>query len=521
MTILLLLALLLPLNGVQSFVAPKDRIIPSVTASPLLVSTLQPADDTTKKLSDDEGPQLGAWMPLGSASSLTGLTPVQIRVCGIDIAVWHEPLPKDAKKDAVATEWSALVDACPHRLAPLSQGRVDPESGCIECPYHGWQFDGDGALKALPQLEEGRTIDAAMAKKGAAATSLPVHAAGDLLFVFLPSDITGESWPISLLPEDHYPYLKDRIERGTTYYSRNLPYSLDFLLENFMDPAHIPFAHHSIQGTRDDATHIDMKEMANNFTHVECSFVDISGKVQRDGVLSFQRPAFYHFRIRANETAEYEPRLLIFTSPVEEGKCRVIMPDFQFKFVPKWLGHLGSNRFLNSDTWLHDAERAARMSNTINKQKGSVAVGAARAGRKPTTGLNYNFATESDLGPALFRRWWKKHGFADSPPNSFGPAAASNLPMHALSRAEQIDPWDHAKHCSSCRLALKRMRILQNMTIAGAAIGAILSRNKPPVAGVLILFGLYAHNFLRKFATTIEGNNHRSEIAERSVAAIK
>lgn len=53
---------------------------------------------------------------------------------------------------------------------------------------------------------------------------------------------------ITLLPEHHYPYLQDKIDSGATYYSRDLPYSLDFLLENFMDPAHIPFAHHSLQG---------------------------------------------------------------------------------------------------------------------------------------------------------------------------------------------------------------------------------------------------------------------------------
>ena len=76
--------------------------------------------------------QLGAWMPIGSASSLTGINPSRHRICGIDIAVWHKPLPKKSKRNAVATEWSAMVDACPHRLAPLSQGRVDPKSGCIE-----------------------------------------------------------------------------------------------------------------------------------------------------------------------------------------------------------------------------------------------------------------------------------------------------------------------------------------------------------------------------------------------------
>lgn len=36
----------------------------------------------------------------------------------------------------VAAQWQAVLDTCPHRLAPLSEGRID-ESGCIECPYHG------------------------------------------------------------------------------------------------------------------------------------------------------------------------------------------------------------------------------------------------------------------------------------------------------------------------------------------------------------------------------------------------
>jgi len=500
----------------------------TAASSPLFREAILSLSDTatavdtassTNDAPDDPQFQLGAWMPIGSASALTGLNPVQIRVCGLDIAVWHKPLPKGAKKDAVATEWSTLVDACPHRLAPLSQGRVDPETGCIECPYHGWSFDTDGSLQALPQLDEGRNID-----NGARATSLPVHLAGDLLFVFLPTDVTGESWPISRLPEQHYPYLEEKINKGATYFSRDLPYSLDFLLENFMDPAHIPYAHNSLQSTRDDGSPIEMKVMANNFTHVEASFKDISRGKQRDGVLSFERPAFFHFRTRANETAEYTPNLLIFCAPIEEGKCRVLMPNFAMKNVPTWLGHAGSNRFLNSDTWLHDVERTARIKmDTINKQQGSVAVGAAALGRKPTDGLNYVLASKSDLGPSLFRKWWSKHGFADSPPNSFGPASASSLQKtKALSRAEQIDPWHHhAKNCNKCRRALGKMRLLQKLSTACAAIGAILLRNKPPIAIALVLAGLYAHNFLRKFATVIEGNNHRAEIADRSVAAIK
>lgn len=45
---------------------------------------------------------------------------------------------------------ACLTDRCPHRSAPLSAGRV--VAGGIECPYHGWQFDGSGRCRAMPAL---------------------------------------------------------------------------------------------------------------------------------------------------------------------------------------------------------------------------------------------------------------------------------------------------------------------------------------------------------------------------------
>jgi pheophorbide a oxygenase len=37
-------------------------------------------------------------------------------------------------------DWHAFHDQCPHRLAALSEGRI--EDGELACSYHGWQFDG-------------------------------------------------------------------------------------------------------------------------------------------------------------------------------------------------------------------------------------------------------------------------------------------------------------------------------------------------------------------------------------------
>jgi phenylpropionate dioxygenase-like ring-hydroxylating dioxygenase large terminal subunit len=46
---------------------------------------------------------------------------------------------------------AAVLDRCPHRNFPLSQGRVAP-SGALQCGYHGWQLDARGACVAVPGL---------------------------------------------------------------------------------------------------------------------------------------------------------------------------------------------------------------------------------------------------------------------------------------------------------------------------------------------------------------------------------
>ena len=248
-------------------------------------SITDPEDDATI---EDHKNQLGAWIPVGSAKALTGIGPQRIRVMGLDLVVWHKPVDeKETKKanrklpwnksqiEGTATEWSILADVCPHRLAPLSQGRVDPETGCIECPYHGWQFDGDGTLTSLPQMEKGRKIESVIGR-GGNADNIPVHLCGDLIFAFLPTSLHGESFPRSLMPEDMYPYLADDTKSGRMYFSRELPYSADFAVENLMDPSHIPFAHNKLQSVRDDGSPINMKLVAFNFTHIEFSFEDQS-----------------------------------------------------------------------------------------------------------------------------------------------------------------------------------------------------------------------------------------------------
>jgi phenylpropionate dioxygenase-like ring-hydroxylating dioxygenase large terminal subunit len=45
----------------------------------------------------------------------------------------------------------ALLDRCPHRNVPLSEGAVHKD-GTLQCPYHGWRFDAGGACRFIPSL---------------------------------------------------------------------------------------------------------------------------------------------------------------------------------------------------------------------------------------------------------------------------------------------------------------------------------------------------------------------------------
>lgn len=97
-----------------------------------------------------------------------------MRIDGVDLVVWQVPGEADAEDGG----WRVMSDACPHRLAPLSEGHFAqssmglgrqgawkaPRSACsrplgwslrwlVRCAYHGWEFDGQGSCTKIPQVE--------------------------------------------------------------------------------------------------------------------------------------------------------------------------------------------------------------------------------------------------------------------------------------------------------------------------------------------------------------------------------
>lgn len=96
------------------------------------------------------------WYPVALIEDLPVSKPVPFQLLGINMVLWRDSEGR----------WRAFRDSCPHRLAPLSEGRITPE-GLLQCSYHGWAFSGTGTCQLLPQAQkegpEGRARESSRA----------------------------------------------------------------------------------------------------------------------------------------------------------------------------------------------------------------------------------------------------------------------------------------------------------------------------------------------------------------------
>ncbi len=87
------------------------------------------------------------WLPFYPADQLPpDGQPKRVKLLGEDLVAFRDT---DGRPGLV-------VNACPHRGAPLMFGRNE-ECG-IRCVYHGWKFDVDGKLLDLPAEPEGSKL---------------------------------------------------------------------------------------------------------------------------------------------------------------------------------------------------------------------------------------------------------------------------------------------------------------------------------------------------------------------------
>lgn len=124
----------------------------------------------------------------------------------------------------------ALIDRCPHRNYPLSEGQV--VGGAVQCPYHGWRFGADGACVDVPGC-------ALVAGEGQRLAARPVEVReihGAVLVRLEPGGPElPDLGPWGAADHDHF-WWSQGVWRGR---------ALD-ALENVLDPFHTNFIHDGI-----------------------------------------------------------------------------------------------------------------------------------------------------------------------------------------------------------------------------------------------------------------------------------
>ncbi len=122
----------------------------------------------------------------------------------------------------------ALLDRCPHRNVPLSIGRV--AGGQLECGYHGWRFDTEGACRKVPAL------CGAAESAGRNAPAFACREQDGFVWVWGEPDVTPDSSPFRfpLVGTAGYTTVREHVVAKSSVHAA---------AENALDVPHTAFLH--------------------------------------------------------------------------------------------------------------------------------------------------------------------------------------------------------------------------------------------------------------------------------------
>jgi phenylpropionate dioxygenase-like ring-hydroxylating dioxygenase large terminal subunit len=129
-------------------------------------------------------------------------------------------------------EVAVVADRCAHRGALLSMGKVCGES--IQCPYHGWEWAGDGSCTRIPSLADQLQIPPL-----ARVPSYPTRVHWGLVWTTLEEPLTDVP-DVPWFDEDEWTW-----GHGAPF---ELPVAFGLMIENFRDVAHFAFVHEATLG---------------------------------------------------------------------------------------------------------------------------------------------------------------------------------------------------------------------------------------------------------------------------------
>ncbi|GLI63951.1 hypothetical protein VaNZ11_007117, partial [Volvox africanus] len=394
------------------------------------------------------------WYPVAIVDDLDPRRPHATHLLGIPLALWRD------KEGA----WHAVEDKCPHRLAPLSEGRIETD-GTLQCAYHGWQFNGSGSCTHIPQLRsDPKAMQTACASRRSSVRAFPIQVVHGLLWV-LPDSTQGAHEQLAKDPALPKTAIKELLGgpeaegyvQTTQWYARDVPMRFDTLCENILDPSHVPFAHHKVQGNRNNEKGTTTKLQGK--INVEGFVFELDSQSPRFGSsLSFFAAPNY---VRYNSPFR---SLNVFAVPTRPGWSRIYVTFLKdtrrsrsfpwlvgalYSFFEKrtWLEHIFLRHpVLDGDNYiLHLQERALHEEHGGNWKQ------------------SFYMPSAADDSVSAIRRWFDKYG--DTVPT----CESGTLMPPPLTKREALNRHSqHTVHCRHCKQALRNVDLATGVaTVVG------------------------------------------------------
>ncbi|KAB1227774.1 Protochlorophyllide-dependent translocon component 52, chloroplastic [Morella rubra] len=440
---------------------PKFQVFSTISSTSSTETTNVSDTELETHSQGDKFDWYAQWYPVMPICDLDKRVPHAKKVMGLDVVVWW---------DRNESAWKVFDDTCPHRLAPLSEGRID-QWGRLQCVYHGWCFNGSGDCKFIPQAPpDGPPVNSF---KKACVAVYPSTVQNDIVWFWPNSDPQYKD----ILREKKPPYIPELDDPSFTksMSNREIPYGYEILIENLMDPSHVPYAHYGIMRTQQPKK---ADREGGRPLELMIERLDINGF---DGNQEWSRNkfippcVFYAYNYspvdQANGSAssagtqgkmavQRKFALVFICVPVSPGNSRLIWTfprNFGVwidKVLPRWMFHVGQNLILDSDLYLlHVEERKIMDVGPANWQKACFV------------------PTKSDALVVGFRKWLKKYagGQVDWRGKYTGALPPTPPKEQLMDRY-----WSHVVNCRSCSLAYKGLNVLevvlQVVSIASIAI---------------------------------------------------
>ena len=223
---------------------------------------------------------------------------VAVKRLNLDLALFRK----------VNGELGCVIDQCTHRGAALSLGKM--KAGCIQCPFHGLEFDPTGACTLIPANGRASTLDLSRYN----VRSYPVREANGIIYLWFGENgqETGSLPFYQDYVDDSYAY-SELADLWNTHYSRSI--------ENQLDVVHLPFVHAStigrgnktiVNGPKVIFEHETLTTSANNDVDV--------GQQPKPASECVIKPTFLNFRFPNVWMNHISPKLkvIIYFAPVDE-----------------------------------------------------------------------------------------------------------------------------------------------------------------------------------------------------------